>query len=97
MTELITERSIEFIRRQAEREESFFLYAAYNAPHYPMHAPKEYMDRFAYLPWDRQVMNAMIAAVDDGVGAIVKELKRTGSYENTIIFFSSDNGPSPES
>ncbi|MBB6729845.1 sulfatase-like hydrolase/transferase [Cohnella zeiphila] len=97
MTELITERSVEFIRRQAEREEPFFLYAAYNAPHYPMHAPKEYMDRFAHLPWDRQVMNAMIAAVDDGVGAIVEELKKTGDYENTMIFFSSDNGPSPES
>jgi len=97
MTELITEKSVQFIDRQAGQKEPFFLMAAYNAPHYPMHAPKVYMDRFAHLPWDRQVMAAMIAAVDDGVGEIVEALKRAGCYENTLIFFSSDNGPSPES
>lgn len=97
MTELITEKSVDFIKRSQEQEAPFFLFAAYNAPHYPMHAPKEYMDRFAHLPWDRQVMAAMIAAVDDGVGEIVKALKDVGCYEDTIIFFSSDNGPSSES
>ncbi|MGC6585770.1 sulfatase-like hydrolase/transferase [Paenibacillus sp. Dod16] len=97
MTELITERSVDFIQRSREQEAPFFLFASYNAPHYPMHAPQEYMDRFAHLPWDRQVMAAMIAAVDDGVGEIVKALKEAGCYEDTVIFFSSDNGPSSES
>lgn len=97
MTELITERSVDFIKRSREQEDPFFLFVSYNAPHYPMHAPKEYMDRFAHLPWDRQVMAAMIAAVDDGVGEIVKALKAAGCYEDTVIFFSSDNGPSSES
>lgn len=97
MTELITERSVDFIKRQAAQEAPFFLTVTYNAPHYPMHAPKEYMDRFAHLPWDRQVMAAMIAAVDDGVGEIVEALKSAGCYEDTVIFFSSDNGPSSES
>lgn len=97
MTELITERSVDFIQRSREQEAPFFLFASYNAPHYPMHAPQEYMDRFAHLPWDRHVMAAMIAAVDDGVGEIVKALKETGCYEDTVIFFSSDNGPSSES
>ncbi|MGG3280351.1 sulfatase-like hydrolase/transferase [Paenibacillus solani] len=97
MTELITERSVDFIKRSREQDAPFFLFASYNAPHYPMHAPKEYMDRFAHLPWDRQVMAAMIAAVDDGVGEIVKALKEADCYEDTVIFFSSDNGPSSES
>lgn len=97
MTELITERSVDFIKRSREQEAPFFLFASYNAPHYPMHAPQEYMDRFAHLPWDRQVMAAMIAAVDDGVGEIVEALKEAGCYEDTVIFFSSDNGPSSES
>lgn len=97
MTELITERSVDFIKRSREQETPFFLFASYNAPHYPMHAPQEYMDRFAHLPWDRQVMAAMIAAVDDGVGEIVEALKEAGCYEDTVIFFSSDNGPSSES
>ena len=47
----------------AAADEPLFLFVGYNAPHYPMHAPKEYMDRFAHLPWDRQVMAAMLAAV----------------------------------
>ena len=85
MTELITERSVDFIQRSREQEAPFFLFASYNAPHYPMHAPQEYMDRFAHLPWDRHVMAAMIAAVDDGVGEIVKALKETGCYEDTVI------------
>ncbi|MCL2884139.1 MAG: sulfatase-like hydrolase/transferase [Oscillospiraceae bacterium] len=96
LTELITEKSVAFIRDKALKSKPFFLFAAYNAPHYPMHAPKKYMDRFAHLPWDRQVMAAMISAVDDGVGEMVAELKRQGLFENTIIYFQSDNGPSRE-
>lgn len=94
MTELITEKAVQFIQKQHEVDQPFFLYVPYNAPHYPMHAPKKYMDRFAHLPWDRQVMAAMISAVDDGVGEIVNTLKRVSKYEDTMIFFSSDNGPS---
>lgn len=95
MTERITEKSIDFIRRH--KDEPFMLYVAYNAPHYPMHAPEKYMKRFSHLPWDRQVMAAMISAVDDGVGEIKNELIRQGIADNTIIYFQSDNGPSRES
>ncbi len=97
MTELITEKAVEEIRNRTKEEAPFFMYVAYNAPHYPMHAPEKYTKRFAHLPWDRQIMAAMISAVDDGVGEILDELKRTGQYENTCIFFQSDNGPSRES
>ena len=78
-------------------EQPFFAYVAYNAPHYPMHAPQKYLDRFPDLPPDKRIMAAMISAVDDGVGEIVESLRRTGQYENTVLFFSSDNGPSTES
>jgi arylsulfatase A-like enzyme len=94
LTEVITEKTVEYIARH--RDEPFFAYVAYNAPHFPMHAPEKYMQRYAHLPWDRQVMAAMISAVDDGVGDIVRVLKEHGLYEDTIIFFSSDNGPSTE-
>lgn len=96
-TDLVTDKAVERIRTCATAEQPFFLYVGYNAPHYPMHAPQKYMDRFQHLPWDRQVMAAMISAVDDGVGSIIDELKRNGIYENTCIFFQSDNGPSRES
>lgn len=95
LTERITRNSVEFIKNHSK--EPFMLYVAYNAPHYPMHAPQKYLDRFAHLPWDRQIMAAMISAVDDGVGEICDELKKQGLMDNTIIYFQSDNGPSRES
>ncbi|CAM3899155.1 sulfatase-like hydrolase/transferase [Lederbergia lenta] len=96
LTELISDKAVQFIEKQAHQEQPFFMYVPYNAPHYPMHAPEKYMARFSHLPWDRQVMAAMIAAMDDGVGQIVDALKQTGNYDDTVIFFSSDNGPSAE-
>lgn len=95
-TDLVTAKSVEYIREKSQNQEPFYLYVGYNAPHYPMHAPKKYMDRFAHLPWDRQVMAAMISAVDDGVGDIMDELERCGQLDNTIIYYQSDNGPSRE-
>jgi arylsulfatase A-like enzyme len=97
MTEAITEKAIEYIRDATKKDEPFMLYVAYNAPHYPMHAPQKFMDRFAHLPWDKQVLAAMISCVDDGVGDIVDELERQGVRDNTCIFFMGDNGPSRES
>ena len=97
LTEDISEHAVEQIRKMNRDDKPFFLYVGYNAPHYPMHAPQKYLDRFPDLPWDRQIMAAMLSAVDDGVGQIVDELKRQGIYEDTVIFFQSDNGPSRES
>ncbi len=96
-TEAITDKAVDYIREAAADDKPFILYVAYNAPHYPMHAPQKYMDRFADLPWDRQVMAAMLSAVDDGVGEIMNELERRGMADNTCTFFMSDNGPSRES
>ena len=94
MTERITRKSVEFIRRH--KDGPFFLYTAYNAPHYPMHAPEKYMERFKHLPKDRRLTAAMISAVDDGVGEITAALEDLGILENTVIYFQSDNGPSRE-
>ncbi len=93
LTHLITDRAVEFLETTAE---PFFCYVAYNAPHYPMHAPAEAMARFDHLPWDQQVMAAMISCVDDGVGRIVETLRAQGRLDDTMIIFSSDNGPSAE-
>ena len=95
-TELVSERAVAHIREKARSEKPFMLYLGYNAPHYPMHAPQKYLDRFAHLPWDRRIMAAMISAVDDGIGDITAELARQGISDNTLIYFQSDNGPSRE-
>ena len=96
-TELITEYAIKYIRRSLELDKPFFLYIPYNAPHYPMHAPEKYLERFPNLKWDRQIMAAMLSAMDDSVGKIIDELKKHDLFDNTITFFQSDNGPSRES
>ena len=80
-----------------EKGSPIFLYIPFNAPHYPMHAPQKYLDRFPNLPWDRQIMAAMISAVDDAIGKIQDEIQRLGLSDNTLSFFTSDNGPSRES
>ena len=95
-TELVTERAVHFVRRMAHEDRPFFLYLPYSSPHYPLHAPKTYLDRFPDLPEDRRIMAAMIAAMDDGVGAVLDELDRAGLREDTAVFFQSDNGPSRE-
>ncbi len=97
-TETITERAVDFIDRAAgdDDDSPFFLYVPYNAPHYPMHAPQKYLDRFPDLPWDRQIMAAMLSAVDDSVGGIMEAVDRHGMREDTCVFFQSDNGPSRE-
>ncbi|MBB14272.1 sulfatase [Candidatus Poribacteria bacterium] len=95
-TELITEYAVKYIRRSVQLGKPFFLYVPYNAPHYPMHAPDKYVNRFPGLSWDRQIMAAMISAVDDSVGEILSELERQGLLDNTFTYFQSDNGPSRE-
>lgn len=96
LTDVIGERAVRYIRRAARGEQPFLLYVPFNAPHYPMHAPQKYLDRFPDLSPDRRIMAAMLSAMDDAVGAIVDELDRQGLFENTLIFFMSDNGPSRE-
>ncbi len=95
-TEQVAERTVEFLRSCAGDERPFFVYVPFNAPHWPMHAPRKYLDRFPQLAPDRRIMAAMLSAMDDAVGAILDELERQDMSENTLVFFQSDNGPSRE-
>jgi uncharacterized sulfatase len=86
-----TEAALAFIRRH--REEPFFLYLAYSAPHAPLEAPEEYLRRFRKeLPKRRRYALAMIAAMDDGVGRILDTVREAGIEQRTLLFFMSDNG-----
>ncbi|MCC6173957.1 MAG: sulfatase-like hydrolase/transferase [Chloroflexi bacterium] len=96
-TEMFGERAVQFVRQAARREQPFFLYLGFNAPHHPMHAPNKYKERFPNLPWDRQIMAAMISAMDDQIGDVMDEIERQGARDNTIVLFLSDNGPSRQS
>ncbi|HUU29276.1 MAG TPA: sulfatase-like hydrolase/transferase [archaeon] len=93
-TDIITRESVRFIRENSA--EPFFLYVAYNSPHYPMHAPPEYFERFKHLEPHRRQQAAMVATVDDSIGKIMGVLKDQGLLENTVIYFQSDNGATIE-
>lgn len=89
--DVVTDASTAFIDRH--KNELFFLYVAYYAPHVPLEATEKYLSRFpGEMPERRRYALAMLAAIDDGVGEIVASLEEYGIDDNTIIFFMSDNG-----
>ncbi|SDS59153.1 sulfatase-like hydrolase/transferase [Jiangella sp. DSM 45060] len=94
LTTLLAERAAAFI--ESCGDQPFLCYVPFNAPHYPMHAPASYVSLFEHLPPERRIMAAMIKALDDGVALLLETLDRLGVRDDTIVFFSSDNGPSTE-
>ena len=89
--ELITTFACAFIDRF--KDQPFFFYLAYRAPHVPLDATKKYLDRFpGEMPESRRKALASISAVDDGVGKVMETLRKNGLEENTLVFVISDNG-----
>jgi arylsulfatase A-like enzyme len=93
-TELITREAKNFIIEN--RSKPFFLYVPYSSPHYPMHAPKKYVERFPNLEPERQMYAAMISAADDSIGELIGLVRKLGLLENTLVFFAGDNGATRE-
>jgi arylsulfatase A-like enzyme len=95
-TELFGRKAVEFLDTQSA-DNPFLLYLAFGAPHYPMIAPRKYLDRFpAGMDRDRRMHLAMVAAIDDGVGQVLDKLRAKGLDRNTVVFFQSDNGATQE-
>jgi len=94
LTERIGEEAVSFIDKR--RQTPWFLCTAFNAVHYPMHAPRRYVERFAGLAPERRMYAAMLAAADDAIGNMVAALERSGQRENTLIFVLGDNGATTE-
>lgn len=91
LTDELSNEAVNFIKR--EKDNPFFLYLSYNAPHTPLQATKEYLDRNQHIPeGKRRTYAAMITAVDDGVGRVLATLDELGLDDNTLVFFLSDNG-----
>lgn len=75
------------------KDDPFFLYVAYRAPHVPLDATRKYLDRFpGEMPERRRQALAMLSAVDDGVGLITETLAKHNLTEKTLIFYIGDNG-----
>ena len=93
VTDGLSREAVNFVREAAGREEPFFLYLAYNAPHTPLEAKEEDLALFLGIEDEkRRTYAAMVYALDRGVGKIVDALRETGQLGSTLIIFLSDNG-----
>jgi len=94
LTDVFTSESIDFIKRH--RKESFFLHLTYNAPHSPLQVPTREVEPFlesGKLNRGVSKLYGMIKRMDVGIGRILETLRELGIENNTIVMFTSDNGP----
>eukprot|EP00730_Choanoeca_flexa_P001445 TRINITY_DN10639_c0_g3_i5.p1 TRINITY_DN10639_c0_g3~~TRINITY_DN10639_c0_g3_i5.p1 ORF type:complete len:432 (+),score=78.88 TRINITY_DN10639_c0_g3_i5:186-1481(+) len=82
--------TVDFIQRKQDKP--WFLYLAWQSVHSPLQVPDTYLERFPNLTGNVLLRNAMVAAMDDQMGAIVATLKQTDQLDNTLIVFTADNG-----
>lgn len=77
-----------------DKSKPMFLYFASLAPHAPFQAPKEDVDAYQEIfpTKEKREYAAMITELDTQVGRVVNALEKNGMRENTLIFFTSDNG-----
>lgn len=93
MTDALSREAIRFMNEAAKKQDPFFLYLSFNAPHTPLEAKDEDLKLFEHIKdKKRRTYAAMVYAVDRGVKKIIESLKASGQYENTLIVFFSDNG-----
>ena len=91
LTDVFGQKAIDFIN--AKDDKPFFLFHSFTAPHGPMHATEEDKALFASIEnTKRRSYAAMIWAMDRAIGKLVDSLKASGEFENTLIWFLSDNG-----
>lgn len=97
-TDLVADEAERFIAEQ--RDQPFFLYLPFTAPHAPFQGPDEWQPE--HLPKDSprwpqgkappQVYAAMIERLDQAIGRVLAALDKAGLAENTLVIFASDNG-----
>jgi arylsulfatase A-like enzyme len=86
-----TDQAVEVI--EANKDRPFFLYLAHWAPHTPLQATRADYEALSHIENHRlRVYAAMIRALDRGVGRVLEALRENGLEENTLVFFTSDNG-----
>lgn len=98
-TDGLSDKAVEYVRAHDVQSGPLFLYLAYNAPHYPLEAPPELVLKYRRRFPDRgffAIHAAMIDQLDTGIGRVLAALQERGMAENTLVVFTSDNGPSAE-
>lgn len=86
LTGWYTDRAVKFI--EANRDDPFFLYVPHSMPHVPLYVGYEH-----YGKTGAGLYADVIAEIDSSVGRIMEALRKQGLADNTLVMFSSDNGP----
>jgi len=86
LTTWYTERAVQFI--QDNKDRPFFLYVPHNMPHVPLFVSSKFKGKT-----ERGLFGDVIAEIDWSVGQILAALAASGVDDNTLVLFSSDNGP----
>ncbi|MFM2143650.1 MAG: Arylsulfatase precursor, partial [Verrucomicrobiota bacterium] len=93
LTEQFGDEAAAFVGRHAGQEKPWMLYLAFNAPHTPLEAPPEWLEKMKHIEEkSRRTYAAMVGAMDAAIGTVMAKLDETKQTENTLIFFVSDNG-----
>jgi arylsulfatase A-like enzyme len=98
-TDIFSDWAAEYLRERAKsKDKPFFLYLAYNAPHFPIEPPTEWLakvkQRAPQLDEKRAKNVAFVEHLDYGIGRVLAALKASGLEQNTVVVFTADNGGS---
>ncbi len=95
-TELFTQWAVDYVDTQKDKDQPFFLYLAYNAPHFPIQPPEDYFQKVLQrengIDRKRARNVAFVEHLDHEIGKLMAYLRQEGLMENTLIIFTSDNG-----
>ncbi len=91
ITDDVGSECVDFVGRH--KDEPFFLFASFNAPHTPMQATEEDLELYSHIEnKKRRTYAAMVHRLDINIGRIVDAVDQAGLKDNTLIVFISDNG-----
>jgi arylsulfatase A len=92
--DLVIEKAETFIDHH--RQEPFFIYLAFNMPHYPYQGDPKWLTYYHDLPAPRRLYAAFLSTLDERIGRLLTFLDQTGLRDRTILVYQSDNGHSVE-
>ena len=93
-TDIKTDEAISFIEESVDKHQPFFLNLWFDTPHSPYEVtPDHSLNQNIKAKGDEQLYRGMVSHLDHSVGRVLKKLKTLGIAENTLVVFTSDNGP----
>jgi arylsulfatase A len=94
--QIVADETIDWLRSGRDRSKPFFAFVCFHEPHEPIDSPPELVEKYRQCGATEEGQaqhHANIENMDDAVGRVVRAVDEMGLAENTLIFFTSDNGP----